>query len=102
MKRGKKNIIKDQINRTYFIKNELKKIILKSIIQNKNVKPIIRSYALYKKSIFTRRSSISNQNNVCLLRGRIKGVWKFSQLSRHAMIKLATYGGLQNTKIKSW
>lgn len=102
MKRGKKNIVKDQINRAYFIKKELKMIILKSIIQNKNVKPIIRGYALYKKALINRKSSISNQNNVCLLRGRIRGVWKFSQLSRHAMIKLAVYGGLQNTKIKSW
>jgi hypothetical protein len=52
--------------------------------------------------LIIQKASITNQNNVCLLRGRIRGVWKFSQLSRHAMIKLAVYGGLHNTKIKSW
>jgi len=102
MKRGKKNIVKDQLNRLNFLKTELKQTILKSIIQNKNTQPIIRGYALYKKTLLHRKNSISNQNNVCLLRGRVRGVWKFSQLSRHAMVKLAVYGGLQNTKIKSW
>lgn len=102
MKRGKKNILKDQLHRLYFIKTELKSLILKSIIQNKNCQPIIRGFALYKKNILTKKGSLSKQNNVCLLRGRIRGVWRFSQISRHAMIKLGTYGGLQNTKIKSW
>lgn len=102
MKRGKKNIVRDQFKRLYYLKVELKNIILKSIIQNKTTKPIIRNYANYKKTLIIRRASIANQNNVCLLRGRIRGVWKFSQLSRHAMIKLAIYGGLHNTKVKSW
>lgn len=102
MKRNVKNISKDLINRRYYIKNELKKIILKSIFQNKTAKPILRAYALYKLTNFKKKSSITNQINVCLLRGRTRGVWKFSQLSRHAMIKLATNGMLQNTKVKSW
>jgi len=74
MKRGEKNITKDLINRQYYIKYELKKLILKSVLHNQNIKPIIRSYALYKLNTFTRKSSISNQNNVCLLRGRMRGV----------------------------
>jgi len=102
MKRGKKNISKDFINRKYFIKNELKKIILKSILQNKNAKPITRSYAYFKLIHFSKKSSISNQINVCLLRGRTKGVWKFAQLCRHVINKLAITGSLQNIKIKSW
>jgi hypothetical protein len=74
MKRGKKNIVRDQLKRLYYLKTELKTTILKSIIQNKTNQPIIRSYASYKKTLLTRKSSITNQNNVCLLRGRIKGV----------------------------
>jgi ribosomal protein S14 len=102
MKRGKKNISKDLISRKYYIKNEFKKIILKSIIQNKNTKPIVRSYAYFKLIHFATKSSISKQLNVCLLRGRTKGVWKFAQLCRHAINKLAVSGSLQNIKIKSW
>ena len=102
MKRNKKNINRDLVNRKYFIKYELKKLILRSIIQNKNIKPIIRSYAMFKKTMLPNKNSISKQKNVCLLRGRNKGVWKFSQLSRHATLKLATNGFLQNTKVCSW
>jgi len=101
MKRNQKNITKDLINRQLFIKYEYKKLILKSIMQNKNAKPIVRSYAYFKLINFTKKSSISKQINVCLLRGRTKGVWRFSQLSRHAMNRLAITGSLQNTKIKS-
>jgi len=102
MKRGKKNITKDLLGRKFYIKNEFKKIILKSIIQNKNTKPIVRSHAYFKLSHFDKKSSISNQINVCLLRGRTKGVWKFAQLCRHAINKLAVTGVLHNIKIKSW
>jgi small subunit ribosomal protein S14 len=102
MKRGEKNITKDLIKRKIYIKYELKKIILKSIIQNKNTKPVIRSYAYYKTINYDRKNSISKQINVCLVRGRHKGVWKFAQLCRHAINKFATTGFLQNMKIKSW
>ena len=47
-KENKKILNKDLIYRKYFLKNELKKIILKSIIQNKNVTPIIRFNAKFK------------------------------------------------------
>lgn len=102
MKRNKKNISKDLLKRNNFIKNELKKHILKSIVQNKQTKPIIRSYAYLKLINCGKKSSISNQINVCLFRGRNKGVWKFTQLSRHALNKQAMFGFLQNTKVKSW
>jgi ribosomal protein S14 len=101
MKRGNKNIIKDLIKRKYFLKTELKKIILKSIIQNKNTKPLIRSYAMLKYTTFNKKSFLSKQINVCLIRGRHKGVWSFCQMSRHALNKFATSGFLQNIKIKS-
>jgi hypothetical protein len=39
------NINKDLIKRKEYNKIEIKKIILKSIIQNKNTKPIIRANA---------------------------------------------------------
>jgi len=39
------NINKDLIKRKEYNKIEIKKIILKSIIQNKNIQPIIRANA---------------------------------------------------------
>jgi ribosomal protein S14 len=93
------NINKDLIKRKKYIKKQIKKIILKSIIQNKNLKPIIRSLAFYKLSQLSLKSSISKQNNMCLLTGRMGGISKLTNLSRHSMKRLSINGALQNIKI---
>ena len=103
MKNKINNINKDIIKRKCYLKNEIKKIILKSIIQNMNVKPNIRAAAFKKNCKFKKISYISKQNNnICLKTGRFKGVLKLTNMSRHIMKKLGTTGSLQNIKIKSW
>ena len=84
MKNKINNINRDFLKRKNFIKLEIKSMILKSIIQNLNLKPNIRSYA-YKKIIKKKLiSSISRQtNNLCLKSGRFKGVLKKTQITRH-------------------
>ena len=97
------NIYKDKIKRKLFIKTEIKKIILKSIIQNKNIKPVIRASAYYKLSRMSLFSSISKQNNnICLKTGRIKGVYKITSMSRHYMKQLCVENNLQNFKVTAW
>lgn len=93
---------KDLIKRKFFLKNELKYIILKSIISNKNVKPIVRGFCVFKLNSFKKISRISNQNNPCLLTGRIGGVYKLTQISRHSMVKFSTHGLMTNLRISSW
>lgn len=97
------NINKDLVKRKLFLKNEIKKLILYSLIQNLNLKPLVRALALKRLSSFKMKSSISRQNNnICLKSGRIKGVTRLTGLSRHQMKKYSTIGCLQNIKIKSW
>ena len=96
------NINKNLLKKKKYLKNEIKKIILKSIIQNKNLKPITRSLAFYKLSQLPLKASISKQYNICLLTGRSKSVYKITNLSRHTMKKLSINGNLQNIKIASW
>jgi hypothetical protein len=97
------NIKKEYIKKKKFLKNEIKTIILKSIINNQNIKPIIRANATYKISKFLYNSSISKQkNNICLKSGRIGGVYKLTNYSRHYMKKLFDKNNLQNIKIKNW
>lgn len=97
------NINKDIMKRKMYLNKEIKKLILKSIIQNLNIKPNIRSLAWKKNSKIKIISSISKQNNnICLNSGRFKGVLKLTQLSRHEMKKIGLIGSLQNIKIKSW
>ena len=97
------NIRKDILKRKKFTKIEIKKIILRSIIQNKNVKPLVRIKAARKNCNFSYLSFISKQNNnICLKTGRIKGVYKMFNTSRHFIKKIGMLGNLQNIKIASW
>lgn len=103
MKNKINNIVKDKVKRKKYLNNEIKKIVLKSIIQNLNIKPNIRSLAWKKLLKFKLISSISKQNNnLCLRSGRYKGVLRLTNASRHEMKKMGAIGSLQNIKIKSW
>lgn len=96
------NIKKEQIKKKKFLKTEIKKIILKSIINNQNINPIIRANASYKLSKFIQNSTISKQkNNICIKTGRIGGVYKMTNFSRHYIKKLFDKNDLQNLKIKN-
>lgn len=95
-------IEKELLKAKFAVKFEIKKIILKSILSNKNVKPITRAYANYKLSLILNRTAISKRNNVCLKTGRFKGVYKLSNLSRHQMKKLFINNNLQNIQINNW
>jgi ribosomal protein S14 len=97
------NIKKDILKRKKFTKIEIKKILLKSIIQNKNIKPLIRIKAVRKNCKYSYLSYISKQNNnICLKTGRIKGVYNMFNISRHSIKKISVMGNLQNIKIASW
>lgn len=102
MKNNILNIYKEIFKKKKFIKYEIKKIILKSIIQNKNIKPIYRANALYKLSKIDRRTTISKHINICLKSGRNKGTYKLTNFSRHYMRKLFCKNNLQNLKISKW
>lgn len=103
--RVKNNLIRverEVLKAKFAVKFEIKKIILKSILSNKNVKPITRAYANYKLSLILNKSSIAKQKSVCLKTGRFRGIYKLSDLSRHQMKKLFICNNLQNIQINSW
>jgi hypothetical protein len=94
------NIKKNFIKKKKFLKNEFKKIILKSIIQNKNIKPLIRSLSFYKLSKLKYMNNISkHNNNICLYSGRIKGAFSYYKMSRHLIKKNSYVNELQNTNV---
>lgn len=94
------NFIKIKIKRKIYLKNELKKKILKSIVQNQNIKPLTKQYASYN---LVKMSVLSYKiKNTCLLTGRNSAVSNNFFLSRHSLKKLANVNKLQNIKIKSW
>ena len=96
------NIKKDIIKRKRYTKLEIKYIILKSIIRNQNIKPLIRIKAIRlncKKSYLSYMSK--QKNNICVKTGRIKGVYNQFNLSRHYIKYLGSNNNLQNIKIAS-
>jgi len=95
-------ITKDLIKRKCFLKKEFKKIIWRSVFQNFDVNKIIRIEMLKKLIFLKRKAGISRQNNVCILTGRIGGVFKNYNLSRHSIKRMAKFTLLTNTKINSW
>jgi len=101
MRRGSKRVTIDLIRRKSFLKNEFKYIILKSILQNKNVKPIVRSYAYMKLIFLKKKERISFQRNLCLVRGRYRSVFKATQMGRHETVTRGFRGDIQNIKITS-
>lgn len=100
--RQQKNVYKDFFLRKQFIKYELKKIILKSIIQNANVNQLKKKLIQLKLNNITIKSNICKQINKCIFTGRSRGVYKFINVSRHNIKYLNNLGFIQNLKIASW
>lgn len=93
-------IKKDIVKRKKFLKIELKKMILKSIFNNKNVNTLVRLRAKMKIDKYSSNKSISKQNNnICLKSGRIGGVFNKFNFSRHEIKNLGKNNDLQNYKI---
>lgn len=97
------NIRKEMWKKHLFTKYEIKRIILKSIVQNCSVKPIIRIKASRLIQSKSKMHFISKQkNNICLKTGRIKGVYNHFNLARHYIKYLGINNNLQNVKVASW
>lgn len=94
------NFLKIKVKRKIYLKEELKKKILKSIVQNQSVKPLVKQYAYYR---LIKMSTLPYKiKNTCLITGRNSSVSNNFFLSRHSLKKLANINKLQNVKIRSW
>lgn len=90
------------LKKKLFTKFEIKHNILKSIVQNRTIKPFIRMKAANIIQMKSKMHFISKQkNNICLKTGRIKGVYNQFNLSRHYIKYLGINNNLQNIKIAS-
>lgn len=102
MSRSKQWILLDNFKRKLFIKQELKKILLKSLLKNAQLPLIYRYYAFFIKVKATRWTSISQQKNRCVKTGRSWGILKFTKYSRF-VLRTETYrGNLPGFRKSSW
>jgi ribosomal protein S14 len=101
MKQNIKDINRYNSQKKYFLKKEIKLKILKSIIQNKNFKPIIRIFSSYKILKLIKHKKINKLKNICLSSGKKKSLFNFCKMSRHVIHNLNKFTKLTNIKIKS-
>jgi hypothetical protein len=94
---------KDFLKRKKFLKSELKFIIMKSFIQNRNIQSFLRFSILIKFHLITKKKqNISSQYNVCLLTGKAKPTSKLTGFSRQYTKQYIDLGLLQNIKNNSY
>lgn len=82
----------------YYLKTELKTLLLKSIIHNREVVPLTRIYCIYKLNQLNYKNQISRQKSVCQLLSKHRGVYKTFTFKRHAIKKLNLFGKIPNLK----
>jgi small subunit ribosomal protein S14 len=87
--------IKKNIKQRLLFKNfEKKRLIIKIISKNFNLKKIIRWKIEQKWFNFEKNSSLTRIKNICILTGRSKSVYRFFKISRLQLRKLASNGFL--------
>ena len=102
MNRKNQWILCDNLARRLFIKNELKKKILKSLFNNSYL-PLSYKYLIgYFKLKIIRKANYIQQNNRCVGTGRIWSVSKLTNYSRFFFRTASYKGNLPGFKIASW
>lgn len=96
------NIYANKIKKIYYLKNELKIILLKSIFQDKKTNCLIKSFVLFKINKLCKKSRISFQKNICLILSKHRSVYSKFNMKRHTLKKLNTLGKIPNITSKGW
>lgn len=102
MKQYLKDVVKYKYMKKLMEKKEKKIKILKSIVQNKKVKNILRAYLKTKIIFYYKHTYPNKHKKICFLTGRKRGVVKFLNLSRHTTKKLNILGRINNITRASW
>ena len=95
--------IKKNINQRFLFKNlEKKRLIIKILSNNFNLKKTIRWKIEQRWFNFNRDSSLTRIKNICILTGRSKSVYRFFKISRLQLRKLASSGFLPGVTKYNW
>jgi ribosomal protein S14 len=92
----------DKSKRQLYKKYELKRLICKAFLLNRNLSEGLRRKRLQELSNLPRNSSITRIRNHCILTGRAKGVLRKFKLSRISFRELASEGSLTGIFKCSW
>lgn len=95
-------INRDKNIRLIFLKYEVKKIILKSLIYNETSIYLNKLIYDFKFKKFTYNSSISRYRTSCMFLGNSRAIIQQFKLSRHACKKYASSGFLTGLRKSSF
>ena len=88
--------------RKKFQKVELRKMLIKSITQNKNINLSKRLFFTKLLDKTTKYGTISKQHELCISTGRAKGIVSLLSLSRQSTKRFGLHNKLQNIRVASW
>ena len=95
-------INRDRKIRLVFLKYEIKKIILKSLLYNETFIFYKKFFFDFKFKKFTFKSSISRYRTSCMFLGNSRAIIQPFKLSRHACKKYAALGFIVGLKKSSF
>ena len=96
------SIQRDLKRRKLFAKNELKRLELKSLINDLNISKEMRYNFITQLNKLPRNSSRIRIKNRCILTGRGNSIYSFCRLSRIKIRELAAQGLLMGVTKSSW
>lgn len=92
----------DNYKRRYYLKKEIKYLILKSLLKNNYKYFLFKYFFFFLKIKSKQKNSPIVQNNRCIKTGRIKSINKFTKYSRF-IFRIESYeGNLPGLKRASW
>lgn len=92
----------DNYRRKLFLKTEIKKHLLSSLIKNQNIPITYRYLALWNKSKLSPITSLVKHQNRCTATGRIWGINKWTKYSRFYFRTESYKGNLPGFNRASW
>ncbi len=95
-------IQRDQKKRKLYLKNEVKRLTYKTIINDSSISNEIRYNTVQKLNQCSRNSSLVRIKNRCILTGRSHSIYNFCKLSRIKFRELASQGNLMGITKSSW
>lgn len=95
-------INRDKKKRKLYLKNELKRLEYKTIINDISISDEVRYQYIQKLNLLARNSSIVRIKNRCIVTGRGHSIYTFCKLSRIKLRELAAQGHLMGITKSSW
>nr|APW82370.1 ribosomal protein S14 [Urostyla grandis] len=102
MKRQQAWLEFEMMRRLFFLKYEMRRRLLKTMINSSQIKHMPRLHAKYLFSRLPRLARLPQSHARCLVSGRARGVNTRYGMSRFAFRRLANGGNIANVSRGSW